>query len=81
MTASKDTKDERERLKKEAEKLFVRELRMRVDDYFKIVIRTLRVFIYLSRKWCPKISDISLSVSLKRNFNILCTTSFSRTMP
>ena len=47
MTASKDTKDERERLKKEAEKLFVRELRMRVDEYFKIVVRTLRVFIYL----------------------------------
>ena len=45
LTASKDTKEERERLKKEAEKLFVRELRLRVDEYFRIVIRTLRVFV------------------------------------
>jgi len=31
MTASKDTKEEREKLKKEAEKMFVKELRLRVD--------------------------------------------------
>lgn len=31
LSASKDTKDEREKLKKEAEKLFVKELRLRVD--------------------------------------------------
>ena len=81
MTASKDTKDERERLKKEAEKLFVRELRMRVDEYFKIVVRTLRVLIYLSRKWYPKISDISLSVSLRKNFNIRFIMNSSRMNP
>ena len=31
MTAVKDTKEDRERLKKEAEKMFVKELRLRVD--------------------------------------------------
>lgn len=39
-----DTKNERERLKKEAEKMFVKQLRARVDEYFRIVVRTLRVF-------------------------------------
>lgn len=43
VTASKDTKQDRERLKKEAEKMFVKQLRLRVDQYFKIAIRTLRV--------------------------------------
>jgi vacuolar protein sorting-associated protein 1 len=42
-TAGTDTKDTREKLKKEAEKMFVRELRLRVDEYYRIVIRTLRV--------------------------------------
>jgi len=31
LSASKDTKDERDKLKKEAEKMFVKELRLRVD--------------------------------------------------
>lgn len=31
LNASKDTKDERDKLKKEAEKMFVKELRLRVD--------------------------------------------------
>jgi len=31
MTASKDTMEERDKLKKEAEKMFVKELRIRVD--------------------------------------------------
>ena len=42
-----DTKQDRENLKKEAEKMFVRELRKRVDHYFRITVRTLRVFFYL----------------------------------
>lgn len=45
LSATKDTKDERERLRKEAEKLFVKELRLRVDEYFCIAIRTLREII------------------------------------
>lgn len=45
LSATKDTKDEREKLKKEAEKLFVKELRLRVDDYFRIAIKTLREII------------------------------------
>jgi hypothetical protein len=75
LTASKDTKEEREKLKKEAEKLFVKELRMRVDEYFKIVVRTLRVRLFLSRKSSPKISDSSSSVSLKKRCSMLFTTS------
>jgi hypothetical protein len=39
-----DTKQDRENLKKEAEKMFVKELRKRVDHYFRITVRTLRVF-------------------------------------
>lgn len=46
LNATKDTKDERERLKKEAEKMFVKELRLRVDEYFRIAIRTLRVIFF-----------------------------------
>jgi hypothetical protein len=38
-----DTKQDRESLKKEAEKMFVKELRERVDHYFRITVRTLRV--------------------------------------
>lgn len=51
-----DSKEERERLKKEAEKMFVKELRLRVDHYFHIVIRTLRVIFNLFRKLSPRTS-------------------------
>lgn len=42
ISAGTDTKDNRDKLKKEAEKMFVRELRLRVDEYYRIVVRTLR---------------------------------------
>lgn len=79
LSATKDTKDEREKLKKEAEKLFVKELRLRVDDYFRIAIKTLRVFEPLFRKSSPRISVTSWSENLRRKCSILFTTSSSRT--
>lgn len=42
-----ETKNDRETLKKDAEKMFVKELRKRVDHYYRITVRTLRVIIYL----------------------------------
>ncbi len=41
-----DTKNDRESLKKDAEKMFVKELRKRVDHYYRITVRTLRVIIH-----------------------------------
>ena len=37
------TKEERERLTREAKRMFVDELRLRVDSYFRVVVVTLRV--------------------------------------
>jgi hypothetical protein len=75
LTASKDTKDEREKLKKEAEKMFVKELRLRVDEYYRIVVRTLRVVLALFSKLCLKISDSSWSVNPKKKCSTPFTTS------
>ena len=43
VNAGGDTRGERDELKKEAEQMFVKELRLRVDEYFRIVVKTLRV--------------------------------------
>ena len=40
-----ETREEKERLKKEAEKMFIKELRLRVEEYFRVVITTLREII------------------------------------
>ncbi len=42
----KESKEERERVKKEAEKMFVRELRKRVQTYFKVCVHELRVNLF-----------------------------------
>ncbi len=36
--------------------MFVKELRLRVDEYYRIVVRTLRVKLFLCRKSFPKTS-------------------------
>lgn len=73
-TAATDNKGEREKLKKEAEKMFVKELRLRVDEYFRIVVKTLRVHHFLFRKSSPRTSDTSWCVNLRKRCSILCTT-------
>ena len=71
-----DSKEERERLKKEAEKMFVKELRLRVDHYFHIVIRTLRVIIFLFRKLFLRILETFQSVNLNNLYSTPSTMNF-----
>ena len=59
MNAGSDNRGQRDELKKEAEKMFVKELRKRVDEYFRIVVKTLRVRSHLDRKSSPRTSGIS----------------------
>jgi hypothetical protein len=79
-TAATDNKGEREKLKKEAEKMFVKELRLRVDEYFRIVVKTLRVQHFLFRKSSPRTLDTSWSVSHRKRCSILCTTNCLKTI-
>lgn len=81
ISAGTDTKDNRDKLKKEAEKMFVRELRLRVDEYYRIVVRTLRVITNLFRKSFLRTSASSLFVNLRKRCSIPSTMSFSRTRP
>ena len=43
------SKEERDKLTREAKKMFSDELRMRVDAYFRIIVQTLRVLLNLLR--------------------------------
>jgi hypothetical protein len=81
LSAHTDNKETREKLKKEAEKMFVRELRLRVDEYYRIVVRTLRVFTFLFRKSSPRTSASSSSGSRRRRCNIRSTTNCLRMKP
>lgn len=81
LSAHTDNKETREKLKKEAEKMFVRELRMRVDEYYRIVVRTLRVYPLLFRKLSPRTSASSSSGSHKKRCNTPSTTNCLRMKP
>lgn len=68
-----ETKGDREALKKEAEKMFVKELRERVDHYFRITVRTLRVHFWLFSKSFLKISELSWFENHKKKCSTRCT--------
>lgn len=59
--------------------MFVKELRLRVDEYYRIVVRTLRVLLFLFRKSFPKTLVTSSFANLNKRCNTLFTTSYWRT--
>jgi len=56
--------------------MFVKELRLRVDDYFRVVIKTLRVTILWFSKLFQRISDTSLLDNLSKKCNMPSTMNF-----